>query len=336
MLLDLAEIDQSFVWETVARDITVSGWRQQQSKDGYQGLYPDSWSMIDGAISWGLMLGPQRLVHCQLKLDGRQPNGDVRLFRQGPNLVSLVAPGKLTEVVAGNVRDGRIVRDIDQESFGLTFTHRFPLDAPTHVALVGVAEPSLVLAKGRELARAADPANATSGWSYHDELPGIVLKLPSRRNGPIRVSIAGLRVAPIAAHRTSWTFDRSPQGWQPEHDLKPLTVRNGILHCKPNGGDPYLTTALRDVPVKDFAQVVIKCRLPQATAGRPASLQVFWATQEGGFAPQRCATASIPAGAGWHEVAVNVGKAPTWRGMLTGLRIDPPGIGLEIDGVWLH
>jgi len=50
-LLDLAEFDDSFVWKRVANDITVSGWRQQQTKDGYQGLYPDSWGMLDGTIS---------------------------------------------------------------------------------------------------------------------------------------------------------------------------------------------------------------------------------------------------------------------------------------------
>ena len=335
VLLDLAEFDRSFAWQSVARDITVSGWRQQQSKDGYQGLYPDSWSMITGGISWGLMLGPQRLIHCQLKLDGRQPNGDVRLFRQGPNLVSLLAPSKLTSVTAGSARDGKVVRDIGQEPFDLTFSHRLPLDAPAYVALVGVTEPSRVLAKDRVLARAADLSTTTSGWSFDAELPGIVLKLPRRRDEPIHVSLTGLRVAPIAVHRTRWTFDRGPEGWRAEHDLEPLTVHNGILHCKPIGGDPYLTASLRDVPAKDFAQVVIRCRLPQPTAGKPASLQVFWGTQEGGFAPQRSATASIPAHAGWHEVAVNVGKAATWRGMLTGLRIDPPDTGLEIDGVWL-
>ena len=336
VLLDLAEIDESFDWRTVARDITVSGWRQQQSKEGYQGLYPDSWSMITGDISWGLMLGPQRLIHCQLELDGRQPKGDVRIFRQGTNLVSLLAPGELTEVVAGKVRDGKVVADIVEESFGLVFSHRLSLAGPAYVALVGVTEPSRVLADDQALSRAADLSSAASGWSYDAKLPGLVLKLPQQGKEPIHVSLTGLRVAPIAVYRTRWTFDDDSQGWQAEHDLGPLTVLKGILHCKPTGGDPYLTTSLRHVATEEFTQVVIKCRRSQSTGGKAASLQVFWATQEGGFAPQRSATASIPAGTGWHEVTVNVGKTPAWRGMLTGLRIDPPSGGLEIDAVWLR
>ena len=336
VLLDLAEIDESFDWRSVARDITVSGWRQQQSKEGYQGLYPDSWSMITGGISWGLMLGPQRLIQCQLELDGRQPNGDVRIFRQGTNLVSLLAPGELTVVAAGNARDGKVVGDIQQKSFDLAFSHRFSFDSPAYVAIVGVTEPSRVLADDRELSRAENLTATASGWSYDAELPGIVLKLPQRIDKPIHVSLSGLRAAPVAIHQTRWTFDDDSEGWQAEHDLEPLAVFDGILHCKPTGSDPYLTISLWNVPAKDFTQLVIKCRRPQSSAGRATSLQVFWGTQERSFAPQRSATASIPAGEGWHEVTVDVAKTATWRGMLTGLRIDPPGNGLEIDAVWLR
>ena len=90
-----------------------------------------------------------------------------------------------------------------------------------------------------------------------------------------------------------------------------------------------------DVPANSFAKVVIKCRLPEGKANEPSSLQVFWATQEGGFAPERSATAAVPAGRQWHQVVVEVGEVATWRTMLTGLRIDPPGVGLEVDEVRL-
>lgn len=336
VLLDLAEIDQSFDWRGVARDITVSGWRQQQSKEGYQGLYPDSWSMIAGDISWGLMLGPQRLIQCQLELDGRHSNGDVRLFRQGPNLVSLLAPGELGGVAAGKARDGKVVGDLVAGSFDLVFSHRFSFDAPAYVAIIGVTEPSRVLAEDQALSRAADLTATASGWSHDAELPGIVLKLPQRVDKPIHVALTGLRAAPVAVRRTRWTFDDGCEGWRAEHDLEPLAVLGGTLHCKPTGGDPYLTVSMWNVPAKDFAKVVIKCRLPQSKAGNATSLQVFWATQEGSFAPQRSAIVSIPADTGWHEVTVDLSKTATWRGMLTGLRIDPPGDGLEIDAVWLR
>ena len=334
-LLDLAEFDDSFVWKRVANDITVSGWRQQQTKDGYQGLYPDSWGMLDGTISWGLMLGPQRLVQNQLDLDGRHPDGDMRLFRSGKNLVSLLAPGQLGDVAAGNAKGGECVADLGEGPFDLAFSHTFDLDPTACVAVVGVAAPTAVTVDGAPLAAAADLDAVKSGWSVAPELPSVVLKLAQAAGRPVKVALSGLRVSPVAVARTRWTFDADAEGWRPEHDLGPLEVRDGSLVCAPTGGDPYLSTALMSVPAADFTKVVVRCRLPQDKAAAPSSFQVFWRTQEGGYVPERSATASLPPGRDWHEVVVNVGEVAAWRTMLTGLRIDPPGAGLEIDEVRL-
>jgi len=335
-LIDLARFDRSFDWRAVAADIVVSGWRQQQRKQGYQGLYPDSWSMLTGDISWGLMLGPARLLRNQLALDGRSPEGDVRLFRRGEQRVALIAPGKLDGVVAGAASGGECASEIGTEPFDLAFSHAFDLAPIARVALVGVDEPREAMADGTRLARrAGDGADDQPGWWVDPAMPGLVLRLVHHADRPVRVTIAGLRLSPVATRRTCWTFNDGAGGWRADHDLEPLRARDGALICAPTGTDPYLSTALMDVAAAEFVTVSIRCRQRGPAAGAAGSLQIFWATQEGGFAPERSATAPILAGAGWRDVSIEVGRSPSWRGILTALRIDPPTHGLEIAKVRL-
>jgi hypothetical protein len=181
----------------------------------------------------------------------------------------------------------------------------------------------------------ADLDAVPSGWRFEPDLPGVVLKLAQTAGRPVEVVLSGLRVSPVAVARTRWTFAADAEGWHPEHDLGPLEVRDGSLVCAPTGGDPYLSTALMSVPAADFTKVIVRCRLPQDKADAPSSFQVFWRTQEGGYVPERSVTGAIPSGREWHDMVVEVGGSAAWRTTLTGLRIDPPGVGLEIDEVRL-
>ena len=331
VLLDLAPYDDSHDWRTVARDTTVSGWRQQQEKDGYQGLYPDSWSMLTGDISWGLMLGPLRLVHNQMSLDGWQPDGDVRLLRRGDAMAAVLTPGTIDSfTVLGTSGDGRRVIGLPGEIVELDFSHEFRLHQASYIAVVGVGAPTRVEVRGREVAQTQDLASCEAGWDWRPEIPGLVLKLASAPQRPQRVRISGLGIIPPQQSRTKWTFDDGPQGWTPDHDLQPLSVKDDALLCRATGSDPFLTTPVADIAADRYPRVRIRYRAP---ADGP--LQVFWATTEGGYAPERSANASVQRADQWRSVEIDLSGTPTWRATILGLRIDPPVTGMDIDEVEL-
>ena len=325
-LLELASYDDSHDWTTIARDITVSGWRQQQEKEGYEGLYPDSWSMLTGAISWGLMLGPLRLVDNQLALDGYFPNGDVRLFRRGDALVSLLGPGEFENVSAGVPGDGTKITDLPDGPFDLEFKHHFRNNPNCYLALVGVTEPQSVEVDGTPLQRVADLDSVQQGWTWSRSMPGLVLRLQSAAKGPVSVRVLGLNVRPTAIGRTRWTFETDSEGWIPDHDLAPFEIRNGALVCTPTGGDPYLNVRLIGLDAAKFPRVRIRYRTPKNSA-----MQLFWATSSG-YSPQRALHVPVQGG-DWQSVDVDLSATPAWQGTIMGFRIDPPAAGMEIDEV---
>jgi len=259
----------------VSTVLTVSGWRQQQEKEGYQGLYPDSWSMLTGDIFWGLMLGPLRLVRNQLALDGCYPEGDTRLFRRGDALVALLGPGRFEEVSAGVPGDGSRITDLPNGRFDLEFRHRFRNHSNCYVALVGATDPGEVKIDGVLAERVTDLDTVEQGWMWSPSMPGVVMRLHSSAKAPVSVQVSGLNTHP-AVHQTRWMFDADPEGWTVENDLAAFEIRNGALVCVPTGGDPFLTVRLAGLDAKKFARVRIRYRTRQN-----GSMQLFWSPPTG-------------------------------------------------------
>ena len=326
-LLNLAPYDDSHDWRTIARDITVSGWRQQQEKEGYEGLYPDSWSMLTGDISWGLMLGPLRLVRNQLELDGYHPEGDTRLFRRGDALVALLGPGRFEQVSAGVAGDGTRITDLPDGLFDLAFRHQFRNHADCYVALVGVTEPRAVSIGGVALKRVADLDGVEQGWTWSPSMPGVILRLHSPSKAPVSVQLSGLGTRPAIVRQTRWTFDTDSEGWMAENDLAAFEIRDGVLVCVPTGGDPYLTVRLAGLDAKKFPRLRIRYRTP-----KNSSMQLFWSPPTG-YSAQRSLTVPVQGNGEWRTAEVDLSSQPTWQGPIVGFRIDPPSGGMEIDEV---
>jgi hypothetical protein len=328
VLMDLAPYDTSHDWRTIARDITVSGWRQQQTKEGFQGLYPDSWCMLKGDISWGLMLSSYRLVANQLALDGFTPDGSTRLFRRGTSQVALLGPGEFLDASVGTKGDGTRFTELPAGRFQLDFTHRFRVNPGCSIAIVGVAAPKRVEMAGALVPRVDDLAGVAVGWTWSPRMPGVVIKLQSPERKAIHVTVHGLDLPAPPVARTQWSFDKDPEGWSPDHDLAPLTVRDGALVCTPTGPDPYLCVPTVDLPAAQYPRVRIRCRTP-----KDSPMQVFWGTVEGGFAPSRALGTNVQGGNVWQTVEIDLSASPTWRSSVVMFRIDPPAGGLEIDDI---
>ena len=326
-LLNLAPYDDSHDWRTIARDITVSGWRQQQEKEGYQGLYPDSWSMLTGDISWGLMLGPLRLVRNQLALDGYHPEGDTRLFRRGDALVALLGPGRFEEVSAGVPGDGSRITDLPNGRFDLEFRHRFRNHSDCYVALVGATNPGEVKIDGVLAGRVTDLDTVEQGWMWSPSMPGVIMRLHSSAKAPVSVQVSGLNPRPAVVHQTRWTFDADPEGWTAENDLAAFEIRNGALVCVPTGGDPFLTVRLAGLDAKKLARVRIRYRTRQN-----GSMQLFWSPPTG-YSAELSVHVPLQGNGEWRTAEVDLSAVPGWQGTIVGFRIDPPSGGMEIDEV---
>ena len=337
VLLDLAQYDHRLDWQRIAQSIIHSGLRQQRTEPNYLGLYPDSWSMLEGTISWGLMLGPQRLVYDLLKLQGRHPEGHLRLFRAGEQLIALNTVGDLAGVRVGRGALGDVVTEVGEVPFDARFTVTYPLAPHSYAALLGVSPPQMVSINGVVVPQVEEVETSGVGWEYSAALGGLLLKLPHRAEEGFaaRVEVRGLKPADPRRGRRRWTFDRAPQGWRAWHDVEPLRVANGALQVVVTGEDPYLGFPPLPFPAEEVSQCVLRLR-SRRDAG---SVQLFWARKGEGFVPERSVVAGVEAGPQWQRIVLPLRGKPGWEGTITALRLDLPGQAgnwVEIDQVELQ
>jgi len=321
-LLDLARYDKTYNWTQVAASIIASGLRQQRTEPEYLGLYPDSWGMIDGSIAWGLMLGPQGLVHALLKLRGRNPDGDVRLFRSDDRLVSLQTVGQLFDIHVGQATGGEVVADLGTIPFDAAFTVRYDLAEHSYAALVGVAPPEAVTVNGQPWPEVVNVEEAEAGWTYSEAIGGVILKLthPAEANFRAVVELRGLACAEPQTDRRRWTFERgSTEGWHALNHVQPLTVKDGALVIEATGGDPFIGSAPLLFDAGEVSAVAVRLRTRQS-----GTLQLFWDRGQGYTAAQ-AATVEVQAGEEFQEAVIPVRGHELWTGPITALRLDPPG-----------
>lgn len=319
VLLDLARYDDTFDWRSVADNLIASGLRQQRTEPEYLGLYPDSWGMIDGSISWGLMLGPQLLARLVLKQRGREPDGHLRLFRSGDHLVTLQTVGNLSNVVVGNGQDGQVVTELGPAPFKASWTVQYNLAETSYAALVGVTRPTGVFVDGQDWPEVKNLDQAGRGWSYSEALGAVILKLQHRLpTGRALVQLEGLDFA-VPSEKRQWTFDRSPEGWRALHDVEPLETQEGALMVRGTGSDPFIGSPPLQLEAATVSAVVVRLRTQES-----GSLQLFWDRGEG-FVPEQAATVSVAAGEEFTEAVFAVGDQALWTGTITALRLDPPG-----------
>jgi len=102
-------------------------------------------------------------------------------------------------------------------------------------------------------------------------------------------------------------------GWHPSKQCE-LSVKQGMLHVKSIGGDPYLYAALRKPAV---GPVTLEVRMRCKTGGQG---QAFWTTQKDkNFHSSRRITFPIVHDDGWRELKI----ALPAKGKVTSVRIDP-------------
>jgi hypothetical protein len=299
----LAPYDKTYDWRHIAEGITRSGIIQQRTEKDYLGLYPDSVGMIDGSIAWGLMLGPQGILDNVFPLIGRDLDPRIEPVTIDTGPVTLIAAGKLSEIHAS--------RDSVQ------FRLQCPAGKWMYVTLVGVTEPAQVTAAGAPLQRVAD-FGADQGYRYDPSLGIVEIKL-RRMAAAVPVAVSGIKTFRGEGPRTSWDFKTGPQGWQVMHSLSPLQVSDGVAMTSITGDDPFMGVTGLDASADEYGGVRIVMRTAHTGGGSlyfAAGGKPIVADSRQGFAVE---------GGAFHEYIVDVRHHPLWRGVVTAIRIDPPG-----------
>lgn len=313
----LAQYDKTYDWRHIAEGITRSGIIQQRTEKDYLGLYPDSVGMIDGSVSWGLMLGPQGLLDNVFPLIGRDLDPQIETPSVAGGPVTLLAAGKLSAVQAA----------ADSISFSLDY----PAGDWMYATIVGVTGPAQVMAAGEPLSPTAQ-FGARPAYGYDPVLGIVEIKL-RRSQAPAPIRVLGVNVFRGERARTAWDFESGPQGWQAMHSMSPIEVKNGVAATSVTGDDPYIAVIGLDASTDEFGGVRIRMR-----AARSGPAQLFFAAGGRGFTAESNANFTVQGDGEFHDYVVDLHDHPLWRGLVTALRIDPPaqvGDLIELDSVAL-
>ena len=126
---------------------------------------------------------------------------------------------------------------------------------------------------------------------------------------------------PEIVKQLAFEFRESTDGWSEAHDVLETKCEGGILIGNITGPDPYVIRTMMDVPADSCRAIALRIRL---TAGRGG--QLFWTTKASpSFDESKSIYIPLVADGQFHELRIDVGAHPLWRGEVTGLRIDPGG-----------
>ena len=299
----LAPYDQTCDWRHIAEGVTRSGIIQQRLEPDYLGLYPDSISMLDGDVSWGLMLGPQGILDNVFPLIGRDLDPHIEDVEVGGRSIAVIVAGDLDVAEA----------DADH----ITLSLGYPAGDWMYAAIVGVSEPRRVLVSGSPVERVTQ-FGAAPGYIYEPSFGIIEIRLPQSAR-PVPIVIAGVGAFRGEGARTAWDFKSGSQGWHAMHSMAPIQVRNGVAVTAITADDPFMGVLGLDASAEEFGGVRVRLRTPR---GGPA--EVFFGA--GGLPITAGAEKTFEVRGGeFRDYVVDLRDHPRWRGTVTALRIDPPG-----------
>jgi len=130
-----------------------------------------------------------------------------------------------------------------------------------------------------------------------------------------------------------WEFDQPGdlQGWQPNASIGQARVAEGVLHLVAGSRDPFLSSAVFELPARPWQEVRIRLKADRAGTGAI----FFSSTTEGdfgGFSGKKTVDFRVQGTGDWEEIRVQ----PYWQGegKIVHLRFDVYAGTFEVD--WLR
>jgi hypothetical protein len=135
--------------------------------------------------------------------------------------------------------------------------------------------------------------------------------------------------------RTDWQFntDGDTGGWRAMMQIDGFAAQGGVLRLKATGTDPALSGPRVEIEAAHHPAILVRMK-----AERNDQAQLFWATTSSQISAQNSLTFPVIGDGAMHDYRLPVGEHRRWRGIVTGLRLDPgatPGNRFEIDSIRL-
>jgi uncharacterized repeat protein (TIGR01451 family) len=315
-LFDLAEYDNSLPWMKIARGLTVSALYQQETSEKYEGLYPDSFNFMDKSTSaW--KLAPGGIVRNLFVLMGYTTDPVTAIIHRGDGKVHITA--------AVSIQKPELSKDM------LRFSLNYPPDMDGYVMIAGLDKPEgdsvkmdLPKRDWRILQETTRDLNSVpEGWKY-DQANGILFMKLRRDSGKMDITISNpvLKYVPQLlppVEEINWHFESGGlRYWTAVNDLTQLSIHEGALVTRSTGADPYMISMPMKIDASGYSQVTIRMR---TSKGRHA--QFFWSTETEPISEATSIRFEIRSDGKFHDYVMSVGQHAKWKGIITGLRLDP-------------
>lgn len=125
--------------------------------------------------------------------------------------------------------------------------------------------------------------------------------------------IAGYKVFKI------WNFDKSADGWKPDHNTGKFTLANSVLSFSNTGADPWIiNNTPGGLDASKYRYIGIKMR----TSAKGTQNQVYFATTKAPIGASGVALSPIISDGKYHFYEIDMSQVPAWKGKVTALRID--------------
>lgn len=180
------------------------------------------------------------------------------------------------------------------------------------------------------------------GFGYLDAIREVFTSAPAPHDDvtPADAGLGPYDLPPPAPPKTAWDFAHGDTGWTRTMGLAEVGVRNGALAARTINHDPAFFSPTLDAKAEKFSAVVVRMKMARAD-GKPFSeqAQLFWKTSR---VPESEATSvhfAVTGDGQWHDYTIPLGQSKRWRGIITGLRLDPcnqPGVQVETSNIRLQ
>jgi len=179
------------------------------------------------------------------------------------------------------------------------------------------------------------------GFGYLDAIRDVFTDAP-RDHVDLTPADLGRKTAQVdvaAATRGDWDFSKGAAGWDAGMNLSDHSVVSGALQARTTSADPAFFGPPMQVAAARHATLTIRMRL--AAEGGPAfedTGQVFWTTRSSSTSEEASARFAVHGDGNWHEYRIPLRPNVRWRGVITGLRLDPcnrPGVVVSVSRISL-
>lgn len=179
------------------------------------------------------------------------------------------------------------------------------------------------------------------GFGYLDAIREVCTGAPKPHDDvtPADAGLGPYDVPTAPPSGAAWDFANDDQGWNNTMDLADVAVRNSALTGNTTGRDPAFFSPPLQARAGSFSSVSVRLKLQGAdgTAFRDKA-QLFWRTSRVQESEATSERFEVAGDGQWHDYTIPVAANRRWRGIITGIRLDPcnqSGVKVELDSIRL-